>query len=155
MGMPPDTIKDVLMLGIGVPTHYIVPTERFNKEFGVVVAEFEFPAYFNFFVLRKKINLICTSEAQDAIRVVFRETLLGPMDFSVSFPSLPACIIALENRRGVLPYLQQGRDPLIRKRAEDLCGQSFQPEGTSSCRYTSQFHRLRRGNQYPISELTF
>lgn len=46
------------------------------------VAEFEFPAYFNFFVKKSRINLICTQEGEQAIRKIFQETLLGPEDFS-------------------------------------------------------------------------
>lgn len=48
--MPPETVKDSLNLGIEIPTYYIIPTNRFDKKFGISVAEFEFPAYFNFFV---------------------------------------------------------------------------------------------------------
>mmetsp|Transcript_5877 Transcript_5877/g.8694 ORF Transcript_5877/g.8694 Transcript_5877/m.8694 type:complete len:121 (-) Transcript_5877:2658-3020(-) len=42
------------------------------------MAEFEFPAYYNFFILRKKINLITTKEIAKSIRIIFQETLLGP-----------------------------------------------------------------------------
>jgi hypothetical protein len=82
-GIPPETVKDSLNLGIEVPEHYIIPSVRFDKKNGINVAEFEFPAYFNYFLRKKKINLICTKEAFDAIRVVFQETLLGPTDFNV------------------------------------------------------------------------
>lgn len=46
-------------MNLQVPTHFIVPTERFDKKANLNVAEFEFPAYFNFFIHKKKINLIC------------------------------------------------------------------------------------------------
>ena len=69
--MPPETIKDSLNLGLDVPTYYIVPTTRFDINYGLSVCEFEFPAYFNFFLKRRKINLICTKEAAEAIRIVF------------------------------------------------------------------------------------
>jgi hypothetical protein len=53
-GIPPETIKDSLDLeGLEVPQFYIVPVERFCREMGralgVNLAEFEFPAYYNFF----------------------------------------------------------------------------------------------------------
>lgn len=75
-----------MRLGLGVPTVYIVPVERFCREMGpglgVNLAEFEFPAYFNFFVLRKKCTLIVDSDdAEQNIRRVFGETLLGPGQF--------------------------------------------------------------------------
>jgi hypothetical protein len=85
-GIPPETIKDSMRLGMSVPTVYVVPVERFCREMGpalgVNLAEFEFPAYFNFFVLRRKCMLVVDSfEAEKNIRKVFSETLLGPAQF--------------------------------------------------------------------------
>ncbi len=85
-GIPPETIKDSMRLGIPVPQVYIVPTERFSREMGpalgVNLAEFEFPAYFNYFVYKKKCTLVVDSaDAEDNIRKVFSETLLGPEQF--------------------------------------------------------------------------
>ena len=85
-GIPPETIKDSMKLGIAVPSVYIVPVDRFCREFGpalgVNLAEFEFPAYFNFFVQRKRCTLIVDSvDAERNIRRVFSETLLGPAQF--------------------------------------------------------------------------
>ena len=73
-------------MGIEVPLFYIVPVERFCREMGpalgVNLAEFEFPAYFNFFVKKKRCTLIVDSEdAERNIRRVFSETLLGPAQF--------------------------------------------------------------------------
>ena len=82
-GMPPETVKDHMTMGCEVPTHYILPTNRFHKRLGINVAEFEFPAYFNFFLRKKQINLICTKEAEEAIRIVFQETLIGPKEHPV------------------------------------------------------------------------
>lgn len=49
---------------------------------GVNMAEFEFPAYFNYFVRRKRCTLIVdTPSAETEIRSVFGETLLGPAHF--------------------------------------------------------------------------
>ena len=84
-GMPPETVKDCLNLQLEVPLHYIIPTARFNRKYGLNVAEFEFPAYFNFFIRNKKINLICTKEAMNAIQIIFQETLLGPLSHEVLF----------------------------------------------------------------------
>jgi Metallo-beta-lactamase superfamily len=85
-GIPPETIKDSMLLGIEVPRIYIVPTERFCSDWGnalgINLAEFEFPAYFNWFVRRKKCCLVVDSvEAEQNIRSVFEETLLGPQKF--------------------------------------------------------------------------
>ena len=85
-GIPPETIKDSMNLGMEVPSVYIVPTERFCRALGPALglnlAEFEFPAYFNYFVRGKKVQLIVESaDAENEIRTVFGETLLGPEHF--------------------------------------------------------------------------
>ena len=82
-GMPPETIKDHMTLGLEIPAHYIVPPASFYRVVGptqgINVAEFEFPAYCNFFFKRKQVNLICTTERMEGrIRQVFQETLFGP-----------------------------------------------------------------------------
>ena len=85
-GLPPETIKDSMQLGLTVPSVYIVPMERFCRDMGpalgVNLAEFEFPAYFNYFVHGKQCTLIVDNkDAEDNIRKVFEETLLGPAEF--------------------------------------------------------------------------
>ena len=82
-GIPPETIKDSLNLGFEIPNFYVIPSQRWDKMFLLSVAEFEFPAYFNFFVRKNRITLICSKEAEEAIRRIFQETLLGPTDFEV------------------------------------------------------------------------
>ena len=85
-GIPPETIKDSMNLGLAPPSVYIVPVDRFCRDMGpalgVNLAEFEFPAYFNFFVCKKRCTLIVDSvDAERNIRKVFNETLLGPAQF--------------------------------------------------------------------------
>lgn len=85
-GIPPETIKDSMQLGLDVPLYYIVPRERFCRDMGpalgVNLAEFEFPAYFNFFIKKQRCTLIVDSiEDEENIRKVFGETLLGPAQF--------------------------------------------------------------------------
>jgi hypothetical protein len=85
-GIPPETIKDSMRLGLEVPRVYIVPVDRFCREvgpaLGINLAECEFPAYFNWFVKRKRCTLVVDSvEAERDIRSVFEETLLGPREF--------------------------------------------------------------------------
>jgi glyoxylase-like metal-dependent hydrolase (beta-lactamase superfamily II) len=85
-GIPPETIKDSMIFGMEVPSVYIIPIERFCRELGPALglnmAEFEFPAYFNYFVRGKKVQLVVESaDAENDIRNVFGETLLGPECF--------------------------------------------------------------------------
>jgi hypothetical protein len=39
--------------GIPIPNIYVFPKDLFDRLNGVNVAEAEFPAYFNFFILKK------------------------------------------------------------------------------------------------------
>jgi len=85
-GMPPETIKDSMVLGLAVPNIYIVPAERFCREqgpsLGINISEIEFPAFFNFFCLVKRCKLIVDSpECEENIRQVFSESIFGPAQF--------------------------------------------------------------------------
>jgi hypothetical protein len=85
IGMPPDTVKDSITLGVEIPIYYVVPAKRFDFTACLNISEFEFPAYFNFFVRKTQICLICTPDDEMRIRTVFQETLLGPLNYDVSF----------------------------------------------------------------------
>ncbi len=78
-GIPPETIKDSMGGGLDVPTVFVVPHERFDRRRGVNVSEVEFPAYYNFFVLKRRVNLVVDdADTEERIRRVFQETLFGP-----------------------------------------------------------------------------
>jgi hypothetical protein len=66
--------------GQTVPTYFVILGEMFDRQAGVNMAEFEFPAYFNFFCLKKKVTLICMPDLEPRVRAIFGETLLGPED---------------------------------------------------------------------------
>ena len=74
VGMPPETIKDTMNLGLAMPNVFIVPRERYDKKSFLNVAEFEFPAYFNFFISRKRIRILCTKDTKKLLEIVFQET---------------------------------------------------------------------------------
>ncbi|MBT8492602.1 MAG: cAMP/cGMP-dependent 3',5'-cyclic-AMP/GMP phosphodiesterase [Deltaproteobacteria bacterium] len=78
-GAPPETIKDALSLGLDVPQIFVLSEVLFDRERGVNLAEVEFPAYYNFFLLGRRTKLVVeTPGLEDRIRRVFRETLFGP-----------------------------------------------------------------------------
>jgi len=82
-GIPPETVKDSISIGVQVPEYYIIPREKFDWNDGISLMEFEFPVYFNFFLRnRNKTKLICDKETMERIEIIFQETLLGPKDFS-------------------------------------------------------------------------
>eukprot|EP00752_Nemacystus_decipiens_P003821 g3515.t1 len=97
VGIPPETIKDSMAQGLPVPQYYVMPQETFcrtlGNSLGVNVAEFEFPAYYNFFLKGQTVKLIVDSaETENRIRALMQETLLGPeeidatIDFDKSVP---------------------------------------------------------------------
>lgn len=63
VGIPPETIKDSMAQGLPVPQYYVMPEETFcrtlGNSLGVNVAEFEFPAYYNFFLKVKVCTYAC------------------------------------------------------------------------------------------------
>ncbi|GAM27326.1 hypothetical protein SAMD00019534_105010 [Acytostelium subglobosum LB1] len=81
-GVPPETIKDSMAMKLDVPTIYVFPEDLWDRRTGINAAEAEFPAYFNFFILKRKVLFVCTPEQEKRIRIVFQETLLGPVDFN-------------------------------------------------------------------------
>jgi len=83
IGIPPETIKDCMVMNIPIPNIYVFPKELFHRQEAVNVAEAEFPAYFNFFILKKIVNFVCTKEQEARIRQVFEETLLGPKEIDI------------------------------------------------------------------------
>lgn len=91
--MPPETIKDIMALELDVPIAYVLPRELFDRRRGLSVAEFEFPAYYNFFLLKRKCRLVVRSaDVERRVRAIFQESLFGPSanplpsEFADGFP---------------------------------------------------------------------
>jgi glyoxylase-like metal-dependent hydrolase (beta-lactamase superfamily II) len=77
--MPPETIKDVMELKLDVPVAYVLPRELFDRRRGLSVAEFEFPAYYSFFLLKRRCRLVVDSyDVEKRVRAIFQESLFGP-----------------------------------------------------------------------------
>jgi CRP-like cAMP-binding protein/ribonuclease BN (tRNA processing enzyme) len=80
IGMPPETIKDVMELELDVPIAYVLPRELFDRRRGLSVAEFEFPTYYSFFLLKRKCRLVVpTPDVERRVRSIFQESLFGPV----------------------------------------------------------------------------
>lgn len=78
-GLPPETIKDAMAMKLDPPALYVVPKEPFDRASGVNVAEFEFPAYYSFFLLKKKVRLLVEDAGVERrLRTVIEESLFGP-----------------------------------------------------------------------------
>lgn len=79
IGIPPETIKDVMELKLDVPIAYVLPRELFDRRRGLSVAEFEFPAYYSFFLLKRRCRLVVLSrDVERRVRAIFQESLFGP-----------------------------------------------------------------------------
>lgn len=84
-GMPPETIKDSMSLKLDVPTIFVVPTDMFDRKRGLNVAEIEFPAYYNYFILKRRIRLVVGSPvAESALRNILEQSLFGPSETRTS-----------------------------------------------------------------------
>src|SRR5687767_1041225 len=79
IGIPPETIKDVMELKLDVPRAYVLPRELFDRRRGLSVAEFEFPTYYSFFLLKRRSRLVVFSnDIERRVRSIFQESLFGP-----------------------------------------------------------------------------
>lgn len=88
-GAVPETIKDTMGLEAGVPRIYVVPSQMFLVERGISFADLEFPVYFNFFVLHRKIVVICDKTQRRLLSSILREAIFGPQKIDLA-PDLPA-----------------------------------------------------------------
>lgn len=93
IGMPPETIKDVMAQSLEVPTAYVLPRELFDRRRGLSVAEFEFPSYYSFFILKRRCRLVVRSlDVERRVRSIFQESLFGPVgtphpsEFAAGYP---------------------------------------------------------------------
>jgi len=77
-GIPPETIKDTMTGPDGVPGVFVALEPLFNHEQGVSFCELEFPIYFNFYVLRRKIRVVCTKATKQRVTAFIREAAFGP-----------------------------------------------------------------------------
>jgi phosphoribosyl 1,2-cyclic phosphodiesterase/CRP-like cAMP-binding protein len=77
-GIPPETIKDCLALGIEVPQVYVVPRDRFDTVAGLNMCEIEFPGYYQFFIRGRSLTLVSSAEAEKSLKHLMHEILQGP-----------------------------------------------------------------------------
>ncbi len=99
IGATPETIKDTLGLIGEVPEYYLLPNHLFSPERGISQADIEFPAYYNFFLKKRKLKVLGLPHQIELMRGVLREALLGPRELNLrqEFP--------LDVNRDVIPNL--------------------------------------------------
>lgn len=84
VGAPPETIKDTITSADSVPQIFVLPRELFNWSKGINVGDMEFPIYFNFFIKKQRVRVVCTREQADRLRTAIRESVFGPEDLDLS-----------------------------------------------------------------------
>lgn len=88
LGAPPETIKDSLSLNREVPTIYIAPKNLFSYKRMASLIDIEFPSYYNYFILKKRITLLCTEKQKSIISDFFKESLFGPSNLNLEIEYL-------------------------------------------------------------------
>lgn len=78
-GIPPESIKDTMVQAGGVPTCFVLGRYLFDLERGINLAELEFPVYFNFFVTKRRITVVCEPAQQERLLRMLEETLFPPV----------------------------------------------------------------------------
>jgi len=123
LGCPPETIKDVLAQRLEVPSVIVLPATWFSKSRGLTVAEVEFPVYYNYFVLGRRVTFVCTAEGSARLEAILRESLFGPeaadpLDYEPSVPPRMRADLVAEARW----FRRKGGDPDDPIRLEEVVG---------------------------------
>ncbi len=82
-GVPPETIKDTMLLEKGVPQIFVLMEKMFDWFKGISLAEIEFPIYFNFFIKKRKTLIICEKEQSLMIKRLLQEAIFGPEQLNI------------------------------------------------------------------------
>ncbi len=113
IGSPPETVKDTMLYEKGVPRIFCLPKNFFHRDKGISVAEIEFPLYYNFFINKKKIVIICLEEHRSLFERVVKESLFGPDEINLKndYPNESFHLI---------PNLKAEMDSFVNFRFEDV-----------------------------------
>lgn len=71
-GLPPGFLSELLSQDHEIPTYFIIPTIRFHKKYAVNLADFAYPAYYNY-LRGMKTYLICNPLVPLHLRTIFKE----------------------------------------------------------------------------------
>ena len=90
VGAPPETIKDTITSADSVPQIFVLPRELFNWSKAINVGDMEFPIYFNYFIKKQRVRVICTAEQADRLRTAIRESVFGPENLDLTIDTFSA-----------------------------------------------------------------
>lgn len=131
LGAYPETIKDTLKGGTGVPNLFIQPESLFDIHNGISLAELEFPLYYNYYVKGRKLRFICRPAQARPIFRLLKEAVFGPSSFhleqefargaqSYGFPDLAAEASFYKIVKGRKLKLGDFIDPIICETGESV-----------------------------------
>lgn len=65
------------MEDFGVPQTYVLPRHLFSVERVISLADLEFPIYYNFFIKKQPITVICEADQRERVRNILKQTLFS------------------------------------------------------------------------------
>lgn len=115
IGAYPETIKDTMTSGRGVPDLYLLPESLFDTRAGISAADLEFPLYFNFYLKGRKLRFLCRRHQLRPVLRVLREAVFGPrlvdFEYEQEFPQGAETPGIPDLRREMTWYKQDPRLP--------------------------------------------
>lgn len=151
-GAVPETIKDTLGTPSGVPQIFVVPPKLISLDRGVSFADLEFPVYFNFFALGRRVTVICDAEQQQVIATVLREAVFGPerIDLTVDLPASRAARVVADLEAELAWFRKHPKKPGARIELSDLVEfVTYDAEGTARLGAVSI---TRRGESFVLED---
>lgn len=117
-GAVPETIKDSMGTPDGVPRIYVVPPHLFALDRGILLAELEFPAFWNYFVEKKRTTVVCRPDQRRVLVRALTEACFGPRSVDADeFADVPPSAPSLLRE---LAWFRQDEDRGRARKLEDL-----------------------------------
>lgn len=144
-GAVPETIKDSMGTPGGVPCIYVVPPHIFALDRGILMAELEFPAFWNYFVEKKQTTIVCRPDQRRVLSRALSEACFGPRgvdadEFERTSPAAP-------NLPRELAWFREDPDLKRSRRIDDLVGWiELDPDGRCSLGPGVEIHLAEDGS---------
>ncbi|MNK30456.1 cAMP receptor protein [compost metagenome] len=151
-GAVPETIKDTLGTTAGVPQIFVVPPKLISLDRGVSFADLEFPVYFNFFALGRRVTVICDEVQREIISTVLREAVFGPehIDLTVDQPAWRASRVVADLEAELAWFRKHPKKPGARIELEDLV--EFVTYDSSGTARIGDVAVTRRGETFLVAD---
>lgn len=151
-GAVPETIKDTLGTAAGVPQIFVLPPRLISLDRGVSFADLEFPVYFNFFALGRRITVICDEQQREIISTVLREAVFGPerIDVTLDQPAGRATRVVADLEAELAWFRKHPKKPGARIELSDMV--EFVPYDASGTARLGEVAITRRGETFVVTD---